>query len=687
MLVAPRLPQSVLSPPSEESLQYRPSKDLESFNSLLPPPVEFIEGSSTSSLAVAEGKYEPINATPSKPERSEPNPKSASSSSAPSTPTPSRPLKHPVNGVVSTKTPKTPSLFSGEIDLSWPKSANIGSGLYNSGNTCFLNSALQCLLHTPPLLHILLKHFPESCKAKHPFCMTCSLKEVAVISHSGKKHAFSPHQISGRLTAIAKHMRKGRQEDSHEFLRYAIDALQKACLVGLPSKIDPKLAETTWVHKIFGGRLRSRVTCGSCGHNSDTFDSILDLSIDVHNTTTLRDALRRFVAPDYLKGADKYKCEKCKKHVNAEKRFSIHDSPVVLTVQLKRFSPLGHKITQVVTYDESLNLSPYMSQGQFGGSYSLYAVICHAGGGPHSGHYYAFVKSRDQRWYEMNDESVTMSSGPPTRLRNAYILFYIRNKGQMLQSAVHSVSSEPTTATSTTTAIASSLSFTPVHKPGIAAAMKKKRPREEEGGSDGGLEDQGVKVDKPFIGPLLPSHLESSTPDSSNKRQKVGNEQSPSDPQASSVKKKIEALKATGALSILKDYASDGDGDDDDDKGEPPAEESSKKLDTGTDPASTLNKGATTPPQSGSMTAPTPSLLPLSKSYVPAPISPSRFFSNKQKQKHHGGGGGGGGGGYSSSPSSSFLGNRSNGFSPYARLGGGRNPHKYGGKGRKFRPI
>ena len=33
---------------------------------------------------------------------------------------------------------------------------------------------------------------------------------------------------------IAKNMRRGRQEDSHEFLRYAIDALQKSCLAGYP---------------------------------------------------------------------------------------------------------------------------------------------------------------------------------------------------------------------------------------------------------------------------------------------------------------------------------------------------------------------------------------------------------------------------------------------------------------------
>jgi ubiquitin carboxyl-terminal hydrolase 36/42 len=77
-----------------------------------------------------------------------------------------------------------------------------------------------------------------------------------------------------------------------------------------PRKVDPKLAETTWVHKIFGGKLRSRVTCSECHHNSDTFDSILDLSVDIHGVDALRDALRKFTAIDYLKGTDKYKCEK-----------------------------------------------------------------------------------------------------------------------------------------------------------------------------------------------------------------------------------------------------------------------------------------------------------------------------------------------------------------------------------------
>jgi ubiquitin carboxyl-terminal hydrolase 36/42 len=74
-------------------------------------------------------------------------------------------------------------------------------------------------------------------------------------AHSHRKHAFTPYQIANKLqcgfrvysldwasiyfAVIAGHMRRGRQEDSHEFLRYAIDALQKACLAGHPSLVFP----------------------------------------------------------------------------------------------------------------------------------------------------------------------------------------------------------------------------------------------------------------------------------------------------------------------------------------------------------------------------------------------------------------------------------------------------------------
>jgi len=284
----------------------------------------------------------------------------------------------------------------------------------------------------------------------------------------------------------------------------------------------------------------------------------LDLSLDIFRCDSLKEALRNFVNIEVLKGADKYRCEKCvfvisgmacrmfthsilfnrcKMHVTAEKLFTIHEAPLVLTVHLKRFSPLGRKISHPLQYDEELSLRPYMSDASFGPSYSLYGVICHAGGGPHSGHYYAFVKSKEGRWLEMNDECVTLSSVPVNR-RSAYMLFYIQNKGQCLEAAIK--------------APLSTLNG-PSMKNGLAAGMKKRvqKPKEIEG-----QEDTGVSVDTKFIGPLLPSAeitpVKTPQPPSS-----------PVDPQAASLKAKINAARkqTTTALAALDAYDSDHDSD------------------------------------------------------------------------------------------------------------------------------
>ncbi|KAF7981677.1 hypothetical protein HWV62_32226 [Athelia sp. TMB] len=511
---------------SEGSGQYRSSQE---FKSLLAP-IEFVEGSSSGGLAVPEGKYEPINGTPKA--------KTAMKKDTAKDGQNSRP------NLLTSK--RTLPLYNGTLNLIWPTGTSIGSGLYNNGNTCFLNSALQCLLHTAPLLHVLLGHKTEQ--------------------------------------SIAKHMRKGRQEDSHEFLRYAIDALQKSCLAGMPSKLDPKLAETTWVHKIFGGRLRSRVSCRECHYNSDTFDSILDLSLDIIRQTSLKEVLHNFVKIDTLKGADKYKCEKCKKPVVAEKNFTIHDAPTVLTIHLKRFSPLGRKISHPIHYDERLSLQAVMSEGQFGPTYSLYGVISHAGSGPNSGHYYAHVKGANGHWYEMNDESVT-SASKPTGLRNAYILFYVREKGQSLQAAVNQV---PTPS-----------------KNGVAAAMKKRK------GGEHDQEDTGVSTTRPFIGPVLPSLPATSLSPCAKAV----------DPQGEALKRKIAAaaqVKATQAMRVLSQYGDDGDSDMDVSPEELP---SSSAVGTPHNPRS-------------SPTANPPVTSPVASSPVSPSIPASSFYTNgKEKGK------------------------------------------------------
>jgi hypothetical protein len=64
--------------------------------------------------------------------------------------------------------------------------------------------------------------------------------------------------------------------------------------------------------------------------------------------------------------------------------------------------------------------------------YRLFGVVNHAGKGPNSGHYYAYVKSCKNRWYEMNDESVQPRHNALAE-RNAYILLYVQETGESLR--------------------------------------------------------------------------------------------------------------------------------------------------------------------------------------------------------------------------------------------------------------
>ncbi|RDX53884.1 cysteine proteinase [Lentinus brumalis] len=577
MLASPLLPS-----PRFEETSYRPAKDLESFNKLLPPPIEFIEGSSSGVLAVAEGKYQPINEGPKQKAGTVAEPHEPKKSLSAAHGKPER------AGRDSTTLPK--SLYAGPIDTHWPPNFGVGRGLNNTGNTCFLNSALQCLLHTTPLLNILLKHTREDpCRVpKGSYCMICALRQVASETYS-KGHSVTPYPVITKLHAIAKHLRRGRQEDSHEFLRYFVDALQRSALAGYPQKIDPKLAEKTWVYMIFGGLLRSRVKCLSCKHNSDTFDRMLDLSVDIAGVNSLRDALRKFVAVDHLRGADKYKCEKCKKPVNADKQFTVQEAPLVLTVHLKRFSPMGRKIGHPVRYDERISLEPYMSEGEFGPTYSLYGVISHAGGGPNSGHYYAHVKSSNGSWYEMNDESVMKQTGPPTGLKSAYVLFYIRDKGQALEAALSAPSSTP--------------NRTPA-KTSIVANMKKRKIVQSDDESE---RPSPAKSPKRFIGPLLPDARAPTPPPKDTPK---------SDPQATALKKKISAASLqpgkNAVQSLLADYTDDD--DDDDDVGEKVAEKDDKDA----TPSATSTQAAVLKPLPARPPSPVPAPSPSDSEPPPA---------------------------------------------------------------------
>ncbi|KAE8604703.1 hypothetical protein XENTR_v10014798 [Xenopus tropicalis] len=312
-----------------------------------------------------------------------------------------------------------------KIFLNWQNMCDIGAGLRNLGNTCYMNSVLQCLTYTAPLANYFLTCEHSKRCVKKGFCMMCLMqKHIAQVKSVSGRGAIKPVEVYNALNRIAGHFKQGRQEDAHEFLRYAVDALQQACLTGYDS-LD---RTTTFIHQVFGGYLRSEVRCLNCSGVSDTFDQFLDLQLDIKKANSVIEALKEYVRPENL-GESCYKCSKCNEMVTATKTFSIHQPPNVLTLCLNRFDVFSeNKISKMVTYPEFIDIHPYTSEKSEGTiNYRLYAVLVHAGNTCNSGHYYCYVQAPNSKWYKMNDDCVTPVDINTVLKLEAYLLFYIRS--------------------------------------------------------------------------------------------------------------------------------------------------------------------------------------------------------------------------------------------------------------------
>ncbi|KAH7513638.1 hypothetical protein FEM48_Zijuj11G0002100 [Ziziphus jujuba var. spinosa] len=184
------------------------------------------------------------------------------------------------------------------------------AGLQNLGNTCFMNSAIQCLVHTPPLVEYFLQDYSDEINTDNPLGMHGELAlafgELLRKLWSSGRTAIAPRAFKGKLARFAPQFIGYNQHDSQELLAFLLDGLHEDLnRVKLKPYIETKdsddrpdeeVADECWRnHKarndslivdVCQGQYKSTLVCPSCGKISITFDPFMYLSLPLPSTVT-----------------------------------------------------------------------------------------------------------------------------------------------------------------------------------------------------------------------------------------------------------------------------------------------------------------------------------------------------------------------------------------------------------------
>uniref|UniRef100_A0A8C2ED83 Ubiquitin carboxyl-terminal hydrolase n=1 Tax=Cyprinus carpio TaxID=7962 RepID=A0A8C2ED83_CYPCA len=337
------------------------------------------------------------------------------------------------------------------------KSAKGLVGLRNLGNTCFMNSILQCLSNTQSLRDYCLHNSHRRDLNNNSRTNTALMEEFAKLIQtmwtSSSSEAVSPSEFKTQIQRYAPRFVGYNQQDAQEFLRFLLDGLHnevnrvtvrpRGNMEDFDHLPDEEKGKKMWakyleredskIVDLFVGQLKSSLTCSECGYCSTVFDPFWDLSLPIakgYGEVSLMDCMRLFTKEDVLDGDEKPTCYRCKARRRCTKKFTVQKFPKILVLHLKRFSEARIRTSKLSTFVnfpmKDLDLREFASDRSSSAVYNLYAVSNHSGT-TMGGHYTAYCCNPENgEWYTYNDSRVTPMSTSQVRSSDAYVLFYER---------------------------------------------------------------------------------------------------------------------------------------------------------------------------------------------------------------------------------------------------------------------
>lgn len=325
-------------------------------------------------------------------------------------------------------------------------------GLINLGNTCYINTLIQCMGHVDCIRDWMIG------ATLNTSTLTAELADVWRKMWVDKQSLMPRRFVHFVCSKFG--MDIGEQHDINELLMMFVDRLssEDTSIVDIHTHAYPKHASSsnelkalyekatnTWqaYHKKgFGkwdqmteGLWISQIQCKHCNtytHNFEPFTTLnFELSRESQNIS-LHDALHKHFISETV---EEWKCDKCKVVAPAEKVMRIWKLPRVLTIVWKRFSFCAQsfryqKIATSVSMPKELHFPrQYVLAPSSDMVYHLKSLGLHHGG-MNYGHYTAIAcvdAGSNPKWYHYDDDKVSevsMTKNEEISSKDVYIAMY-----------------------------------------------------------------------------------------------------------------------------------------------------------------------------------------------------------------------------------------------------------------------
>lgn len=224
------------------------------------------------------------------------------------------------------------------------------SGLKNLGNTCYMNSILQCLFSSLKFRKFLTTGKYRGCLNNDSITGGNICEETAGLfkrMSSGDSKYVECSQLKSYFGAHQKMFRGRDQQDAHEFLTIFMDCLHLELNSISISRPVTSPSEKYWIEftkckeskvlQLFYGQIKSTVKCVTCGKESATYETFSNLSLELPsqaNYSSLVNCLSMYFGGERIHG---WICPNCKQTREAIKKLDISRLPEYLVIHLKRF--------------------------------------------------------------------------------------------------------------------------------------------------------------------------------------------------------------------------------------------------------------------------------------------------------------------------------------------------------------